>query len=256
MIHSAAIVDPKANLASDVTVGPWTIIGAGVDIDSGTVIGSHVVIKGPTRIGKDNRIFQFASVGEDPQDKKYQGGVTQLEIGDRNVIREYCSVNRGTELGGGLTQIGNDNLLMASVHIAHDCRIADHTIFANYSGLAGHVLVDDYAILSAYAAVHQFCRIGAHSFVAKATMVVQDVLPYFLVAGYDAKACGLNKEGLKRRDFSVETINRLRQAYKIIVRQGLTVETAVQELLLIAQGCPEVNVLITALQQAERGVTR
>ncbi len=257
MIHPSAIIDATAVLASDVSVGPWTIIGADVVVGPGTVIESHVVIKGPTRIGADNHIFQFASVGEDPQDKKYQGEKSLLEIGDRNVIRECCTINRGTEQGGGATRIGNDNLFMAYVHIAHDCLIGNNTVFSNYAALAGHVRVDDYVTLGGYAAVHQFCHIGAYSFIAGGTLVVQDVLPYVLVvANHEAKVCGLNKIGLKRRGFSVEKIEALRQAYKIILRQGLTVELALQEMQVLAKQHTEVMAMINMLQQSERGVTR
>ena len=257
MIHPSAIIDPSAKLAADVEVGPWSIIGADVEIDAGTIIGPHVVIKGPTRIGKNNHFFQFSSIGEDTQDKKYAGEYTLLEIGDNNVIREFCTLNRGTEQGGGVTRIGHHNLLMAYVHVAHDCIIGNHTTFSNYSALAGHVLVDDYAGLGGYAAIHQFCRIGAHSFIAGGTLVVQDVLPYVIVAeGHEAKTCGLNKVGLKRRGFSPETMSALRQAYKIVLRQGLTVEQALNEIEPMAEQCQELNLMIEMLQQSDRGVTR
>lgn len=256
MIDSRAEIDSKAKIAENVTVGPWTIIGPDVEIGSGTWIGPHAVIKGPTRIGKDNKIFQFASVGDDPQDKKYLGEKTFLEIGDRNVIRECCTINRGTVQGGGVTRIGDDNLFMAYVHIAHDCIIANQTIFSNYVGLAGHVTVEDYAIFGCYAAVHQFCTIGAHSFIARATMVTKDVLPYLLVSGYNAEACGLNTEGLKRRGFDAEAINQLRRAYKIIFRNDLTAMQAMEELAPLVSECAAIQPMIDALQKSERGIVR
>jgi UDP-N-acetylglucosamine acyltransferase len=256
VIHPSAIVSEQAKLAAGVVVGPWSIIGADVEIGAGTQIDSHVVIKGPTKIGTNNKIHQFNLIGEDTPDKKYQGERTWLEIGNDNVIREFCSIHRGTEQGGGITKIGNGNLFMAYVHIAHDCMVGDQTVFANYSALAGHVHVDDYATFAGYAAVHQFCRVGKYSFIAKATMVVQDVLPYVLVAGHEAKTCGLNKVGLLRHGFTRETVEQLRQAYKIILRQGLTVEQAANELEVMAADCPEVDLMLQALKQSERGITR
>lgn len=256
MIDSRAVIDPSAKIAKDVVIGPWTVIGPEVEVGSGTWIGPHVVIKGPTRIGQNNKIFQFASVGDDPQDKKYAGERTYLEIGNHNVIREYVTINRGTEQGGGVTKINNDNLLMAYVHIAHDCIIGNNTIFANYAALAGHVRVEDYAILSGFSAVHQFCVVGAHSFIAKATMVVKDVLPYVLVSGYEATTCGLNTEGLKRRGFSADTINNLKRAYKIIYRNGLTAAQAVEQLKEIALECAEAQLFVDSLQNSTRGIVR
>lgn len=256
MIDSRALIDPSARVAENVSIGPWTVIGPDVEIGSGTVIGPHVVIKGPTRIGKDNKIYQFASVGEDPQDKKYAGEDTVLEMGDRNVVREFVTLNRGTVQGGGLTKIQDDNLFMAYVHIAHDCIIGSNTIFSNNASLAGHVRVDDYAILSGFAAVHQFCVIGAHSFVAKTAMVPKDILPYLMVFGYDAVPRGLNIEGLKRRGFSAETITGLRRAYKIIYRSGLTVQQAVEQLHEMVAECPEVKPMIDMMETSTRGILR
>ena len=222
MIDPRADIHASARIAEGVTIGPWTLIGADVEIGTGTEIAPNVVIKGPTRMGKNNKIYQFASVGEDPQDKKYNGEKTLLEIGDNNVIREFCTLNRGTVQGGGVTRIGHGNLLMAYVHIAHDCLIGNQTIFANNASLSGHVSVQDFAILGGFVAVHQFCILGAHSFIAGTSRIVKDVLPFVLVAD-DAKPCGLNVEGLKRRGFAPETIANLRRAYKIIYRQGLTI---------------------------------
>lgn len=256
MIDPRAIVDPSARIAASAEVGPWTIIGPDVEIGENTWVASHVVIRGPTRIGAENKIFQFASVGEVPQDKKYGGEITLLEIGDRNVIRESCTINRGTVQAGGITQIGNDNLFMACVHIAHDCIIGNNAIFANHASLAGHVTVGDYAILSGFSGVHQFCLIGAHSFVGGGSMVTKDVLPYVLVDGHDAKTCGLNSEGLKRRGFNADTINILRRAYKIIYRNGLTVPQALDQLSELLPSCPEIAPMMTILQQSTRGIVR
>lgn len=254
MIDARAIIDPSARIAEDVTIGPWSVIGADVEISSGTKISSHAIIKGPTKIGRNNQIFQFASVGEDSQDKKYHGEKTFLEIGDNNVIREYSSIHRGTVQGGGLTKIGNNNLFMAYSHVAHDCIIGNNIIFANYAAAAGHVIVDDYAILSGYAGVHQFCQLGAHSFLGVGTLVRKDVLPYVLVDGHEAAVCGLNTEGLKRRGFSADAIAALKRAYKIIFRDGLTVAQAIEQLQEL--NIPEINPMIVMLQQSKRGIVR
>lgn len=256
MIDSRACIDPSAKIGENVSIGPWTVIGPEVEIGSGTWVGSHAVIKGPTRIGDDNKIFQFASVGEDPQDKKYEGERTFLEIGDRNIIRESCTVHRGTGQGGGITRIGNDNLFMAYVHIAHDCIIGNHTVFSNNASLAGHVIVDDYTVLGGFSGVHQFCRVGPYSFIGRAAMVVKDVLPYVLVAGHDPKVIGLNLVGLKRGNFTVEATNDLRRAYKIIFRSHLTVQDAVKELAPLVSSCPEIQLMIDRLMESERGITR
>lgn len=256
MIHANAIIHPSAKLAADVEVGPWTLIGADVEIGAGSWIGPNVVIKGATTIGRNNKIFQFASIGEDPQDKKYQGEKTYLEIGDNNVFREGCTINRGVDQAGGMTRIGSNNLFMSCVHIAHDCIIGNYTIFANHSSLAGHVVVGDHAIFSGFCGVHQFCQIGSHSFIGGGTMVTMDVLPYVLIDGHEAKACGLNTEGLKRRGFSSETISNLRRAYKIIYRKGLTVQQALEQLKELLAVCPEVESMITALQASTRGIVR
>lgn len=256
MIDNRAEIHPNAKIADNVEIGPWSVIGPYVEIDEGSWVGPHVVIKGPTRIGKNNRIFQFSSIGDEPQDKKYDGEDTILEIGDNNVIREYVTINRGTITGGGVTRIGNDNWIMAYVHIAHDCMVGSHTIFANNASLAGHVTVKDHAILSAFSGIHQFCAIGEYSFVGKASYVTKDVLPYVLVAGYSPSACNINSVGLKRHGFSADTIENLRRAYKIVFRRGLTVQQALVELHEMLPSCPELKPFIEALQDSSRGVTR
>lgn len=257
MIDPLAIIDPGAKLSANVTIGPWSIIGPEVEIGTGTVIGSHVVLKGPTRLGAHNKIYSFSSIGDDPQDKKYQGEKTYLHIGDYNVIREYCTINRGTAQDKSLTKIGHHNLFMVGSHIAHDCMIGDHAIFVNNVALAGHVTIGNFAILGAYSAVHQFCHIGAHSFIAASSMVRQNVLPYILVeGGHEARACGLNKEGLRRSGFSEEAISDLRCAYKLIFRNNLTVDQALEKLKPLEIDSPHVKLMATALKNSERGIIR
>ncbi len=256
MISEHAIIHPSAKLGAGVTVGPGTIIGADVDIGEGTWIGPHVVIQGPTVIGKHNKIFQFASVGDEPQDITYQGEATRLEIGDHNVIREFCMISRGTVKGGGLTRLGDHNFLMAYSHIGHDCMVGNQVIMVNYSALSGHVIIDDYAIIGAYAAVHQFCQVGAYAFIARATYVNKDVLPYVMIAGHTTSACGINTVGLRRRGFSSSAIDYLRRAYKVIFRKGLTVQQALSELDLMKEDCPELVPMIEALMKSTRGIVR
>ncbi|CAK0767056.1 acyl-(acyl-carrier-protein)--UDP-N-acetylglucosamine O-acyltransferase [Gammaproteobacteria bacterium] len=256
MIDPRAVVDPGASVAPDVTIGPYSIIGPNVEIGAGTRIGPHTVIQGPTRIGRDNQIFQFASIGDAPQDKKYQDEPTELHIGDGNTIREYCTINRGTVQGGGITRIGNDNWIMAYVHIAHDCQVGNHTIFANAASLAGHVNVGDWAILGGFTLVHQFCTLGLHCFTAFGSVIGQDVPPYVLVSGHMARPHGLNTEGLKRRGFSSETLRQLRQAYKVIYRSGLTLEQAIARLREMMAECPEIGLFVEALSKATRGIIR
>ena len=256
MISEHAIIHPSAKLAKDVSIGPNTIIGPDVEIGEGTWVGPHVIIQGPTVIGKNNKIFQFTSVGDEPQDITYQGEPTRLEIGDDNIIREFCMISRGTVKGGGLTSLGNHNFLMAYTHIGHDCVVGDHVIMVNYSALSGHVIVDDYANIGAYAAIHQFCHVGAYAFIARATYVTKDVLPYVMIAGHATSACGINTVGLRRRGFSSAAIDCLRRAYKIIFRKGLTVQQAVAELELLQNDCPEVLPMINALNQSTRGIVR
>ncbi|MFY7697810.1 MAG: acyl-ACP--UDP-N-acetylglucosamine O-acyltransferase [Legionella sp.] len=256
MINEYAVIHPSAKLAAGVTVGPGTIIGADVSIGEGTWIGPHVVIQGPTTIGKHNKIFQFASIGDEPQDITYNGEPTQLEIGDGNVIREFCTISRGTVKGGGITRLGNNNFLMAYTHVGHDCMVGNHIIMVNYSALAGHVMVEDYANIGPYAAVHQFCRIGMYSFIARATYITKDVIPYVMIAGHTTSAYGINSVGLRRRGFSSETIDCLRRAYKIVFRKGLTVQQAITELAQLQKSCAEVELIIDALRQSTRGIVR
>ncbi len=256
MIHPSALVHPRASLGANVSVGAYSIIGEHVEIGSDTSIGPHVVIEGLTRIGKNNRIFQFCSLGAVPQDKKYAGEATRLEIGDGNTIREFCTLNRGTAQDAGVTRIGDDNWIMAYVHLAHDCQIGSHTIFANNSQLAGHVHVGDYAILGGFTGVHQFVRIGAHSFTAIATVVVHDLPPYVMAAGDTAKPHGINTEGLRRRGFSAEAIAAIKRAYKTLYKSGLTLEQARTQLASQAQACSEIGMISDFLQTCTRGIVR
>lgn len=256
MIHSTAIIDPTARIAANVQIGPWTVIGANVEIGEGTWIGPHVVIQGPTKIGKDNKIFQFSSIGEIPQDKKYRGEETFLEIGDRNTIREFCTFNRGTAQDNSITRVGNDNLFMAYVHIAHDCIVGNSNIFANNASLAGHVIIDNHVILSGFSGVFQACRVGAHSFICMGSLVDKDVPPFVKVSGDHAKPFGLNTVGMKRFGFTEETILALRRAYKVIYRQGLTVRQALEELNTMAKDYQEISLFIDFLQTSERGIVR
>jgi UDP-N-acetylglucosamine acyltransferase len=254
MIDKTAIIDPSAKIAENVYIGPYSVIGPEVEIATGTWIGPHVVVQGPTRIGRDNQIFQFASVGERTQDLKFRGEKTYLEIGDRNIIREFCTFNRGSVQGKSLTRIGNDNLFMAYVHIAHDCDVGHHTIFANNASLAGHVTVEDYVNLGGFSGVFQFCRVGAHSFVSTNSVVIKDVPPYVKVSGYYAKPYGLNTIGLQRRGFSEETLTQLKRAYKIIYRNGLTTANAIEELRKM--DTPEVAQLIQFIEASTAGIVR
>ena len=259
LIDKHALIDPKAELDSDVSVGPFSVIGPDVQIASGTWIGSHVVIKGPTRIGRDNKIYQFASLGEIPQDKKFDAELdkeSSLEIGDRNEIREYCTFNRGTRLGGGVTRIGNDNWIMAYCHLAHDCLVGNNTIFSNGTSLAGHIEIEDYVILGAFTLIHQFCRIGKHSFSGGGTAINMDVPPFVMVVGNRAKAYGINKEGLKRHGFSPETIRAVYKAYKVIYRQGLTIAQAIEALQDLSTEYTDVGSMLKFLQKSERGIVR
>jgi UDP-N-acetylglucosamine acyltransferase len=256
LIHPQAIVDPSARLAEDVEVGPWTLIGPEVEIGAGSRIASHVVIKGPTRIGVGNRIFQFATVGEECQDKKYRGEPTRLEIGDHNVIREGVTLHRGTVQDAGVTRLGSHNLLMAYVHVAHDCVVGDHVIMANNAALAGHVHVGDHAVLGGFTAVHQFCRIGPHAMCGAGSVVLKDVPAYVMASGNSAHPHGINLEGLRRRGFSAQALATLRRAYKAIYRQGLTVEQALAALAALAVEEPAVLPLIESLQTSSRGIIR
>ncbi|MEJ2479492.1 MAG: acyl-ACP--UDP-N-acetylglucosamine O-acyltransferase [Acidihalobacter sp.] len=255
MIHPQAVVDPRAELADDVTVGPFAVIGGDVRIDSGTTVGPHAVIEGPTRIGKDNRIYQFVSLGAAPQDKKYRGEATELIIGDRNLIREYCTFNRGTVQDLGYSKVGDDNWIMAYVHLAHDCVVGNHTIFANGATLAGHVTIEDYAILGGFSLIHQFVRVGAYAFTGMGSAVSRDVPPYVTASGNLAKPHGLNAEGLRRNGFTGEQISRLRHAYKTLYRAGLRLEEAMDALRAEA-GHPEIERLLRFLENSKRSIIR
>ena len=256
MIHPAAIVDSAARIGANVDVGPYSIIGPDVEIGDDTEVGPHVVIKGHTRIGRENRIFQFCSLGEMPQDKKYAGEPTRLEIGDRNTIREFCTFNLGTVQGGGVTRVGDDNWIMAYVHIAHDCHVANKTIFANGASLAGHVTVDDMVIFGGFTGVHQFCRIGAHVITAASSLVLQDVPPYLMVAGNTAQPYCIHVERLKRRGFTSEAISELKRAYRTLYKSGLLLEEAKGKLAEQAKAQPDVQLMVDFLEASKRGIIR
>jgi UDP-N-acetylglucosamine acyltransferase len=259
-IHPTALVDPQASLEASVEIGPYSIIGADVVIGAGTRVGPHVVIEGHTKIGEDNTFFQFSSIGAAPQDKKYQGEQTRLEIGDRNTIREFCTFNRGTAQDAGVTRLGNDNWIMAYVHLAHDCQIGNHTIFANNAQLAGHVQVGDWAIMGGFSNVHQYCKIGAHAMVGMSTSLTQDVPPFVTLSGNPAAAHGINSEGLKRRGYSSEAIGAIRHAYKLIYKSGITLDEAKLALAAEEKLTPEFSSHISQmrlfLEQATRGIVR
>lgn len=256
MIHPTAIIDPSARLGTGVSVGAYSIIGADVDVGENTWIAPHVVISGPTRIGRNNKFYPFSSIGAVPQDKKYAGEKTFLEIGDGNVIRESCTINRGTAQGGGVTRIGNNNWIMAYVHIAHDCIVGDGTVFANNASLAGHVIIEDHVILGGFTLIHQFCSVGAYAFTAMASAISKDVPPYLMVSGHMAKPHGLNTEGLKRHAFSSDSIGQLRRAYKILYRSNYTVEQALEKLVELEKDCPEVARWVVFLKNTTRGIIR
>lgn len=255
-VDPRAVVAADAQLAGDVEVGPFAVIGPGVVIGAGTVVGPHAVIRGPTHIGAGNRIFQFASIGDEPQDMKYRGEPTRLVIGDRNTFREYVTVNRGTVTGLGETRIGNDNLILAYSHVAHDCVLGDHIIMSNAVNLAGHVQVGDWAIFSGYAGAHQFCRIGAHAFIANNTAVLQDIPPYVLAAGQPAAPRAVNVEGLKRRGFSDEQLRGIRNAYRVLYRSELKLEDATAQLEQMSQEMPVIAPLTQFLRSSARGIAR
>ena len=256
MIHQTALIDPGAKIADDVIIGAYSIIGANVEIASGTEIASHVVIKGPTRIGRNNRIFQFSSIGEEPQDKKYHGEPTLLEIGDNNLIRESVTINRGTVQGGGVTRVGSNNWIMAYVHIAHDCIIGDDNIFANNASLAGHVIVDQHVILGGFTLVSQFNHLGSHSFSAMGSVISRNVPPYVLVSGHMAEPVGINVEGLRRRAFTDNQIRNIRQAYKLVYRSGLRMEEARERLHSIKQEAEELTIFMEFLDKQQGGIIR
>ena len=256
MIHESAIVDPSARLAEGVQVGPWSMVGPEVEIGPGTIIEPHVIVRGPTRIGANNHIYQFSSIGEATPDLKYQNEPTRLVIGDNNIIRENVTIHRGTVQDRSETTIGSNNLIMAYVHIGHDSVVGNHTILVNNVALAGHVHVGDWAILSGYTLVHQFCKIGAHSFSGMATGIGKDVPAFVTVSGQPAEAKTINSEGLRRRGFSSETISQLRRAFKIVYRQGLTLDVAMQRLETMLRETPEVQILFDSIRASERGIVR
>ncbi|MGR8997777.1 MAG: acyl-ACP--UDP-N-acetylglucosamine O-acyltransferase [Gammaproteobacteria bacterium] len=256
MIDRTAIIDSHAELASDVTIGAYSVIGANVTIDAGTVIGPHVVIKGPTSIGKKNRIYQFTSIGEDPQDKKYAFEVTRLEIGDRNTIREFTSMHRGTQQDNSVTRIGNDNLFMAYTHVAHDCIIGDHVIMANGASLAGHVHLNDHAILGGFTLVHQFTQIGQYSFAAMGSAITQDIPPFIMVGGKPTRPHGINSVGMERNGIAAEDIRLIRNAYKIIYKMNLRLEDAIEQIEGLSGDSKQLSELVDFLRNVRRGILR
>jgi UDP-N-acetylglucosamine acyltransferase len=262
LIHPTAVIDPAAQLDSTVAVGPYAVIGPHVRIGSGTQVGAHCVIEGHTTIGRDNKIFQFNSLGAVPQDKKYAGEPCELRIGDRNTIREFCTFNIGTATDAGVTQVGNDNWIMAYVHLAHDCQVGNHTIFANSSQLAGHVHVGDWVILGGFTVVHQFCRLGAHSFTAMNSLLFADLPPFVMCQGQPAQARSMNFEGLKRRGFSPERVRAVKAMHKALYRDGLTLAQAQAQIVTITEATPEaapdVDMMLDFLDKtsAERGIVR
>lgn len=256
MIDERAVIDPSAQIDADATIAPYAVIGPDVEIAAGTWVGPHAVINGPTRIGRDNKIYQFVSLGDAPQDKKYAGEPTRLEIGDRNVIREFCTFNRGTTQDAGVTRIGDDNWIMAYVHIAHDCQIGNHTIFANNASLAGHCVIEDHVILGGFTLVHQFCRLGIQCFTAFNSGIAKDIPPYVMVAGHSAKPHGLNVEGMKRRGVSLEKVRILKKAYKLIYRSNLTLVKAIDAMEPLSKDCDEVQRMREFLQESQRGIIR
>lgn len=253
-IHPTAIIEPGAKISADVEIGPYTVIGGHVEIDSGCIISPHVVINGHTRIGKKNRIYQFSSIGEENQDKKYQGEPTRTVIGDNNIIRECVTIHRGTVQDQGVTQIGNDNLIMAYVHIAHDCQIHNQCILANNATLAGHVVLEDQVILGGFTGIHQFCRIGAHAFTSISTFIVKDIPPFVMADGRPAIPRGLNSEGLKRRGYSAEEITAIKRAYKFLYRQKLPLKKALEKMATLKSEA--VNQMIDFIQSSDRGIIR
>ena len=256
MIDPTAKIDSHAELADDVSVGPFSVIGADVKVDAGTVIGPHVVIKGPTSIGKENRIYQFSSIGEDPQDKKYASEVTRLEIGDRNTIREFTSMHRGTRQDNSVTRIGNDNLFMAYTHVAHDCIIGDHVIMANGASLAGHVHLNDHAILGGFTLVHQFTQIGQYSFAAMGSAITQDIPPFVMVGGKPTRPHGINSVGMERNGISAEDIRLIRNAYKIIYKMNLRLEDAIEQMEDLASNSKQLSEMVSFLRNVRRGILR
>lgn len=256
MIHPSAIVAASVAIGDDVEIGPYCVIGENVEIGSGTRIDSHVVINGPTVIGSDNHIYQFASIGDDPQDKKYANEPTKLRIGDRNTIREFCTVSRGTVQGDSETVIDDDNLLMAYVHIAHDCRVGSNTVLANNATLAGHVYIGDWVIMAGFAGVHQFCKVGAHAFLGMYSGIRRDVPAYTMVSGNPGSPRGINSEGLKRRGFDAEQIKNIKDAYRLVYRKGMKLADAIEEIEARACEQVELGLLLDSLRSSERGLLR
>ncbi|MDE1894910.1 MAG: acyl-ACP--UDP-N-acetylglucosamine O-acyltransferase [Pseudomonadota bacterium] len=257
MIHPTALIDPTAVIGSRVSIGAYSVIGAEVEIGEGTVVGPHVVIEGPTRIGRDNRIVQFASLGGDPQDKKFGGERSELIIGDRNLIREFVTINRGTGDGGGATRVGNDNWLLAYVHIAHDCQLGDHVVFSNYAALAGHVEVGDWTVFAGYSGAHQFCKIGAHAFIGMGCLVGHDVPPFLTMANeQQGRPRGINSEGLKRRGFDAARISAIKRAYRTLYMAGLSLPEAREKLAEQARESEDVRSMLDFLARSERALAR
>ncbi len=256
MIHPQALVHPDARIGENVEIGPYTVIGAGVEIGDGTRVGPHVVINGPTRIGKDNEISQFCSLGDAPQHVAYNGEPTRLEIGDRNVIREYTTFNRGTAGGNGVTRVGSENFIMAYCHVAHDCQVGDHTVFANGASLAGHVTVGDYVVFGGFTLVHQYCRLGEHCITAVGTVVYKDIPPYLVAAGYGAEPHGINIRGLRRRQFSESSIEALRRAYRILYKSRNRLHEAIEELEALATQSEQVARFVAFIKATKRGIVR
>jgi len=256
MIHPTAIIDPKAKVGADVKIGPYSVIGAEVEIGSGTEIGPHVTINGPTTIGSDNHIYQFASVGEDPQDKKFADERTFLEIGDRNVIREFTTIHRGTTQDESLTRIGSDNLLMAYTHVAHDCMIGDDVILANAASLGGHVHIDSHVILGGFSIVHQFCHVGAYCFSAMGSAITRDVPPYVMVGGRPTQPHGINQVGLERRGFSKQTVLQIKRAYKALYKSKKSLQEATEVLEAMAAETSEVQIMVDFIKQSSRSIIR
>ena len=256
MIHKSVIISETAKISDNVEIGPFSIIGDHVEIGEGTRINSHVVINGPTIIGSENHIYQFTSIGDDPQDKKYRGEPTRLKIGNRNTIREYCTISRGTTQDKSLTTIGDDNWIMAYVHIAHDCQVGNNIIFANSATLAGHVHVGDWAIFAGFTGAHQFCHIGAHSFIGMNSLTNKDIPAYTMASGQPVTPRGVNTEGLKRRNFSSEEINNIKNAYRILYRSELTLAQAISELEKLVENQPELLIFLESLKQSDRGIIR
>tara|TARA_B100001142_G_scaffold113724_1_gene115794 strand:+ start:9708 stop:10481 length:774 start_codon:yes stop_codon:yes gene_type:complete len=257
MIHKTAIISKKAIIGSNVSIGAYSIIGDNVEIGDGTIIANHVLIEGPTKVGRDNKIFSFNAIGGDPQDKKYNNELTSLEIGDKNTIREYCTINRGTSQDKNKTSIGNNNWIMAYVHIAHDCVIGNNAIFANNATLAGHVEVGDWAIFGGFTGAHQFTKIGAHSFIGMNTLTTKDIPAYIMAKGQPIRPRGVNIEGLKRRDFTSDQIKNIKNAYRILYRKDLKLSSSITEIEVLSKDQPELKILLDSLQlSSERGIIR